>query len=354
MLDKEDQNGEESVMKTEVDELACRDITEIIPQDIYALYLTEINGIPFTQREIDIIACILSGRSAKKTASFLYISPKTVENHIRNIMLKLRCRSQETIIDLMEKSGKFIFIKRYYASLLIQAAFEQTLNTIEGIINKRSLSCKIIYPEQEHKKHLIPHLERHLKRIGIKTAFEVRENLRQFKKSDYPEDPESTIFLLLDNQPIDILPEESGNVGYIHLSQKNNYYSLFYAVLKKLLPDENLDKYFLEFEKQCATLYIPIFLTKDSGEKQPCSLETPNTFASFFKEKYVWVFMAFFCVFILVCQIVHKKPEVEFLKCTNVSSSTSIKVEKFERAINWNLPRQDNMLLSDKTTLKNY
>ncbi|KAB2834600.1 MAG: helix-turn-helix transcriptional regulator, partial [Caedimonadaceae bacterium] len=52
----------------------------------YSQDLETINGIRFTPREIDAIAFIVSGRSTKKIASFLSISPKTVDNHIHNIM----------------------------------------------------------------------------------------------------------------------------------------------------------------------------------------------------------------------------------------------------------------------------
>ncbi len=74
-------------------------------------YIEKINGIHFTHREIDILAFLISGRSGKKIASCLAVSPKTVENHTRNIMGKLSCNSRESIIDFVEKSGKFLFAK---------------------------------------------------------------------------------------------------------------------------------------------------------------------------------------------------------------------------------------------------
>ena len=80
-------------------------------------HLSEINGINFTRREVDIISCILSGRGAKKTASLLEISPKTADAHIRNIMLKLGCNSRERIIDFFERSGKQHYAKQHYVNL---------------------------------------------------------------------------------------------------------------------------------------------------------------------------------------------------------------------------------------------
>ncbi len=62
--------------------------------EIYSQHLQVINGIKLTRREIDIIAFFVCGRSAKKIAGFFSISPKTVENHVHNIMVKLGCNSR--------------------------------------------------------------------------------------------------------------------------------------------------------------------------------------------------------------------------------------------------------------------
>ena len=84
-----------------------------LPQDIYNQDLAKINDIKFTRREIDVIAFIVNGRTTKKIASFLTLSPRTVDNHIYNIMMKLECHSRENIIDFIEKSGMFPIIRQY-------------------------------------------------------------------------------------------------------------------------------------------------------------------------------------------------------------------------------------------------
>ncbi|MBN9413238.1 MAG: hypothetical protein J0H12_04870 [Candidatus Paracaedimonas acanthamoebae] len=40
-------------------------------------------GIKFTSREIDIIACFLRGRTQKTIANFLSVAPRTIETHTR-------------------------------------------------------------------------------------------------------------------------------------------------------------------------------------------------------------------------------------------------------------------------------
>jgi len=112
----------------------------ILPQDMYETYLKVISNVAFTRREIDMIACILSGRSVKRIASILSISPRTVQNHVHNIMLKLGCRSQEHIRDLIEQSEQYEDLKTYYHSLKIQGIFEGILRRIRDQISQEKES----------------------------------------------------------------------------------------------------------------------------------------------------------------------------------------------------------------------
>lgn len=76
-----------------------------------------INRVKFTPREIDILACILAGRSAKTIGVRLTLSRRTVENYIQNIKDKLKCNSQENIRDFLEKADEIEFLRRHYLAL---------------------------------------------------------------------------------------------------------------------------------------------------------------------------------------------------------------------------------------------
>ena len=145
----------------------------ILPLDIYASCLKTINGIEFTPREVDIIACLLNGRSAKTMPSFLYISPKTVTTHINNIRRKAGCSSGEGIIDFIESSDKYSLIKHhYYSSLLNQLSFEKFLKASLREVSPPSLFCTLIdMQEKNDKPSLIHYLESHLKLMGIPVKY---------------------------------------------------------------------------------------------------------------------------------------------------------------------------------------
>ena len=77
----------------------------------------KINGINYTDREIEIISCMCNGCSSKLIANILSISPYTVDSHIKNIKGKMNCFSRGAIIRFIETSEKYPYIHAKYAEL---------------------------------------------------------------------------------------------------------------------------------------------------------------------------------------------------------------------------------------------
>lgn len=243
---------------------------DIFLYTISDLQLESIGGIEFTHREIDIIACILSGKTAKSIAAFLSISPKTVENHIRNIMLKLGCRTQENIIDFIEKSNKFIAIKKHYDNLLLQSFFEFELKKIANNNVSEPIKCAIVYlPECKEYANFATSFAGHLNLCGIKTGIHVKDStfineadfilylhatglgnnysvnneqelLDDLKKYSIPV---FSVFLNKNHSPTLI---EASDVPVI---EQTNYCLLVFATIKDLL-NINLDQQVTDFKKQ--------------------------------------------------------------------------------------------------------
>jgi DNA-binding NarL/FixJ family response regulator len=58
------------------------DIDPLEKEFVYQSQLKEVSGRSFTNREIDVLSCLLGNRKDKKIASLLSLSPKTVGAHI--------------------------------------------------------------------------------------------------------------------------------------------------------------------------------------------------------------------------------------------------------------------------------
>jgi len=251
-----------------------------IPSAFYASFLKEINGIKFSQREIDVIACLLNGRSTKKTASLLGLSPKTIETHMRNIMLKLDCNSRGSILDFIEKSNKYSFIKTYYTNILISYTFEEKLKTISKKIKPPFPSCLIVYWKgMLNDENLVSQLENHLNLVGIKTLVSAKNELHlvdEFSTQSVdhilcfvPDETLDTILnevtkfnhtlhknskkitLLLSQERDDIAKDDNVNViFYGSILKKENYYAFIKNILNSILPHFEGEMIFSELLKE--------------------------------------------------------------------------------------------------------
>lgn len=362
------------------------------PEEIYAPHLEVISGIPFTRREIDIIACVLSGRVVKKIALLLLISPKTVENHLRNIMLKLGCRTQGGIIDFIEKSGKFILVKKYYSSLLLQSAFELELKKIK-IRHKINSRCVLIYDnDQKSKLSIIRQIERHLRLIGITVIIENREKdqsttpliekidnqltdsiiyivPKTFENQNIEisnliyatnKNPSSIIFVLIEPllDPL-VIPKELFTSAYIDLAEQRNYYFLIFELLKKLFPGFSFDENLTEFIKQSDTLFdAGLTRTLPEGNSSLTEPIIQNISPSVKKKTKKQMFaIGIFC-FLFFFGGVHfylQKVTLSTLSKTAHSiTNDSIMVSDLMsgRPVNWNLPRQDHIFVGREKLLE--
>lgn len=264
-------------------------------QGIHYNHLEAIGGIKFTPREIDVIACLLGGRSSKTISQFLSIEEKTVETHKYNVMRKLECNSKENVINFIEKSDKLAAIKKHYLGLLSQSLFEKVLQEVSRLNAKKNASCTLIYwQEQENKTFLSVSLKKHLQSAGFKVSLEGRENykslnhlihklgseavdciiymlpnnlLYQLQAGDnkgnleifpfiqkVPQKPGSVIFLL-DADVTTAIPSEIQTIGYVNLEAQGNYYFSVLEILRRMISDKGLDKAFLDFKTQYETLH---------------------------------------------------------------------------------------------------
>ncbi len=246
-----------------------QDTKILFSQEFYEKYLSTIDKVHFTNREIDVITCLCNARGTGKMAVFLSIDKRTVETHIRNIMSKLECNGRDSIIDFIEKYNKIHYLKQYYLILQNKIIFEKSLKEISKLNNDKSFRCSLI--QEKDNDPLVLRLKSHLELAGITVSVGARE-----KKGDY------TLFVLpkllteeiipvflskiqkSKNESLLIFPERENGIEIhqellkwkvIDFEKQENYFFSFFLILKTLLPNLNLNKICLDFKNQYKKIF---------------------------------------------------------------------------------------------------
>jgi tetratricopeptide (TPR) repeat protein/DNA-binding CsgD family transcriptional regulator len=174
---------------------------QVLPPSLYYFlyFKAAIGGIHFTQREIDIIACIINRLSSKKISSLLNISTRTVETHVRHINQKLESHSRESIIDFIEKAGLSTVLEGYYACLQVNHTFEKILSQLS--VSNHARSCVIAHSDnlKQEELLLIHQLKSHLSLMGIIITLTVKkesELLHTFKENIHSPSHNHVIYIL--------------------------------------------------------------------------------------------------------------------------------------------------------------
>lgn len=223
----------------------------LFPQVIYRRYLTFLNDISFTQREVDVMACLLHMRGTSKIASLLNIASTTVFTHIQHVMEKLNRHSREEIIDFIEKSHNLVIMKQYYACLVIHTTFEKSLRN-SAKLTKNPLSPLIIYCEEKHcKEQFLQHLQSHLEQAGINA--EIQHTPIYSKPNKIQSTKNVSIFVVDKEADADDL-KKSADFYFLDVSQQRNYYCSVFEILKILYPHADFENVISEFTKVMDTM----------------------------------------------------------------------------------------------------
>lgn len=225
----------------------------------------------FTQREIDILSFIISGRSSKRIAIVLSISSRTVDNHMRNIMMKLGCNSREQIIQFVENAGVFSTLKNRFFNLNLDDTLKKSLNDIK-IIRKGDIhTCMLVYfKNNEEHKFIIENINEYFLLAGIQSQITCicSQDLIMLEKIS---EVNSKVFIIDNDTNIDILIEENkklfsscffiyfekdytykdsahSNIKFLHFDV-NSFGSSIFNLLNHMLEDIHLNKIINEFNK---------------------------------------------------------------------------------------------------------
>jgi len=349
-----------------------------LPQDLYVNELETIQDVNFTRREVDIVSCLLSGKTAKQIAAFLSISPKTVENHVRNISLKTDCRTQAAIIDFIEKSEQFSLVKNHYTTLLIQHTFAIELKKISKKLPKKSYCC-IIY--NKTLKSIIPFFSyfiQDLQLAGIDISieniqendsnFHLPNNIRKtefhaifyYAKPEQTENPELNkviqflaqyscrlIFISIANNTALTTPQKLPHIEMMVLTKLENYYFFVFEVLKKLFPSVELEENISIFKQKYKIFSEPHLLPVQQSEVKPKILKKTKNLTP--------VFGIIGLIMLIVALSNQSSDLFENIKEMNPKKTVKEIKKQFSKehaAMEWNVPRQDNVFVGRKKLLE--
>jgi DNA-binding CsgD family transcriptional regulator len=71
-----------------------------------------------TKREIDVLACLYHGLTQEKTAEKLMVSIRTIHSHVENIKMKLRVKTKNDILTLINLNNTQNALELYYRYIL--------------------------------------------------------------------------------------------------------------------------------------------------------------------------------------------------------------------------------------------
>lgn len=131
------------------------------------LLLSFVSHLPcrVTLREIDVLSCLMSGKSNKTSAYFLSIEPKTFEAHVGNLRNKFDFSSKDKLIEYIEKSGYKSFIAQHYNFLQIEKNIKTAAKAMHFPEQK---NIKILIPKDENSTRVsADFLRRHLEWINV-------------------------------------------------------------------------------------------------------------------------------------------------------------------------------------------
>jgi DNA-binding CsgD family transcriptional regulator len=61
------------------------------------------NGAGLSRRELEVVRHVAAGRTNREIAQELFLSPRTVDMHLRNVLRKLDCRSR---VEAAQRAGE--------------------------------------------------------------------------------------------------------------------------------------------------------------------------------------------------------------------------------------------------------
>ena len=194
-----------------------------------------INGIKISNREIEIISCVLNRIPAKTISTLLSITPNTVNSHLRNIMLRLKCSSREQIIKLIESSNNHLLFYDKYREIKFEYEFIKLLKNITSKFLIQKPRCKIyIFEDKDALNH--QRLITDLAKAGIYAEMALESAPTNFSSEN----------ILL---AVEYNSKNGIELCYINRKEPFDYYGYLLECIDKICKNKDVSQLIDEFKK---------------------------------------------------------------------------------------------------------
>lgn len=210
-----------------------------------------INGIKFTGREFDVLACLINKQKVNKQIAFiLSISENNVQFHIGNILTKIGRSYRSQIIDWLEQSVDYqILVDFYQQNLHPERVFKAELERIATSLKKQAQkeSSLIIYRKKEYSIFL-KRLEAYFSLLDIK-FFSINQSKHQNVSHALEElayIPDICIVIVCDDTAVQHQKQLTETLDSIH-KKKQNFPKAIFLTLEDIRKTNLIEKEHLNF-----------------------------------------------------------------------------------------------------------
>ena len=239
-------------------------------------------NIELTSREVDIISCITSGKSAKGIAEILFIAPKTVETHIHKILKKFGCSSKEQVIHKLEKSSEFFRIKNHYNSILMENDFRDALLEISKKIKADKVAC--LYHNVSDK------IVQYLSKAGIRNLKNTITERNYFIVQDITKDTLEVADSFSSKKNIIFVTQDESLTLDIEcvLIKNKNVHLLIFEIIQFIFPKINIDEIVTPYKRRWSNYSF-------ASEGDETKNQSPLS-----KKQYAYIYIAIFLLLLIV------------------------------------------------------
>ena len=253
-----------------------------------------------TLKEVDVLACLTSGKTSKGMAPILTVTPKTVDTHLQNILRKVELSSRDALINAIRHSSYAELFRCHYLNLLNKYHFEQHLKDYARRWSTQGIVYICIQNHEANEILWFEFLVNHFKLLGINVqliTLECRIEPNHHytlitsasSLSNFPVDPnrDHLVVLRFDH-------DNTQGIDDINLNVDEGYYPTVMALIKRLHPDNQLLHQYLDTFKSLdcnLASSVPGIVLEPTADKQLTSLIN--------KPLYKWLLLATVVILIL-------------------------------------------------------